>query len=60
MCPNIARTDRDIDDVRRQADELEEIVADPLAPPIRHERERRELERLTKTIERHKQTAAPR
>jgi hypothetical protein len=31
-CQNIARTDRDVDQVRRQAAQLEALVADPLSP----------------------------
>lgn len=59
-CPNIARTDRDIEYVKQHAAELADIVADPLAPPIRHERERQELERLRRIIEVHQQgTTAP-
>ncbi len=54
-CPNIARTDRDIETVKQRAGTLAEIVADPLAPPIRNERERRELERLHRIIEAHQQ-----
>ncbi|OIJ85071.1 hypothetical protein BIV25_45030 [Streptomyces sp. MUSC 14] len=59
-CPNLARTDRDIQYVKRRATELAEIVADPLAPPIRHERERRELDRLKTIIEVHERGAADR
>jgi hypothetical protein len=59
-CPNLARTDRDVEHVRRQAAELAESVADPLAPPIRHERERHELSRLERIIDAHQQgTTAP-
>jgi hypothetical protein len=54
-CPNIARTDRDIEYVQKRVAELVEIVADPLAPPIRNERERRELGRLHRIIEAHQQ-----
>jgi hypothetical protein len=54
-CPNLARTDRDIETVKQRAGTLAEIVADPLAPPIRNERERRELERLHRIIEAHQQ-----
>ncbi|MEU5108170.1 hypothetical protein AB0H07_38935 [Streptomyces sp. NPDC021354] len=57
-CPNIARTDRDIEHVRQQAAELRETVADLLAPPIRHDRDRRELVRLEQIIEVHQQGAA--
>lgn len=59
-CLNLARTDRDIDYVRKQAAELEEIVADPLAPPIRHARDQHELARLKKIIEMHEQGQEPR
>ncbi|MFD4248014.1 hypothetical protein ACFWP3_41545 [Streptomyces sp. NPDC058525] len=54
-CPNLARTDRDIEYVRRQAKHFEDLVADPLAPPIRHERERHELTRLKSIIDIHDQ-----
>lgn len=53
-CPNIARTDRDVDEMRRRRDELAVIVADPLAPPIRHQREQHELDRLTTILENHR------
>jgi hypothetical protein len=52
-CLNLALTDRDIETVKQRAATLAEIVADPLAPPIRNERERRELERLQRIIETH-------
>jgi hypothetical protein len=52
-CPNIARTDRDIVQIHQRRDELAEIVADPLAPPIRHQREQHELDRLTTILENH-------
>jgi hypothetical protein len=51
--PNLARTDRDIEYVRHQMAELEEIVSDPLDPPIRHERERHELARLQAILDAH-------
>jgi hypothetical protein len=57
-CPNIARTDRDILQVKQRAAELAEIVSDPLAPPIRHDRERHELARLESIIATHTQGAA--
>jgi integrase len=56
-CANIARTDRDIASVRQRADDLAGLVADPLAPPIRHQREQRELHRLHQIIEHHQETA---
>jgi hypothetical protein len=52
-CQNIARTDRDITYVRRRADELSQIVDDPLAPPIRHAREQHELDRLRAIVDEH-------
>ncbi|NKY29915.1 hypothetical protein [Nocardia gamkensis] len=52
-CPNIARTGRDIAEIRKRRDELAEIVADPLAPPIRHRREQHELDRLDTILENH-------
>ncbi|MCY0927898.1 hypothetical protein OTB20_17090 [Streptomyces sp. H27-H1] len=54
-CLNLSRTDRDIEYVRRQRDALAEIVADPLAPPYRHERERHELARLNTIIDAHEE-----
>ncbi|MFD7627546.1 hypothetical protein ACFV7Q_16155 [Streptomyces sp. NPDC059851] len=56
-CPNIARTDRDIEQLRQHATDLAEIVADPLAPPIRLARERHELARLESIITTHEQGA---
>jgi hypothetical protein len=47
------RTDRDIVDIQLRADELAEIVGDPLAPPIRHAREQHELDRLRAIIDDH-------
>ncbi len=52
-CANIARTDRDIDHLRQRATALRAAVNDPLAPVIRHEREQRELDRVTQLITRH-------
>ncbi|MGI3222657.1 hypothetical protein ACRJ4B_00235 [Streptomyces sp. GTA36] len=59
-CPNLVRTDRDIDHVKQQAAQLAEVVADALAPPIRHARERHELARLTKIIDGHEEGAGDR
>ncbi|MET7774137.1 hypothetical protein [Nocardia sp. NPDC005366] len=53
-CQNIARTDRDITRIRSRRDELAVIVADPLAPPIRHQREQHELDRLDTILENHR------
>lgn len=53
-CPNIARTDRDIVEIQRRRDDLAAIVADPLAPPIRHRREQHELDRLDAILENHR------
>lgn len=52
-CRNIARTDRDIVVLRQKRDSLRHIVQDPLAPPIRSNREVRELERLEEILEGH-------
>lgn len=57
-CGNIARTDRDIADVHRRTEHLEALVADPMAPPIRAERERRELARLSAIITEHERGKA--
>ncbi|WP_458682755.1 hypothetical protein [Prescottella equi] len=59
-CVNIARTDRDIDQLRRQHEQLRVIVDDPFAPPIRHERERHQLERLERLIDEHDQQTGAR
>jgi integrase len=58
-CGNIARTDLDIDHLRRQAAALRAVVNDPIAPPIRHAREAAELDRLTQIITRHQAGANP-
>ncbi|MBB5926475.1 hypothetical protein [Streptomyces echinatus] len=44
--PQLARTDRDVQWIRTRRDELADITADPLAPPIRHARDLHELQRL--------------
>ncbi|MBJ6643577.1 hypothetical protein H4N48_08980 [Streptomyces sp. BSE7-9] len=56
-CQCLARTDRDIEVTKERAAELAEIVNDTLAPPIRHEREKRELDRLLTIIEHHEHGA---
>lgn len=56
-CANIARTDRDIDYLRSQLTQLQATVDDPLAPPLRHARERHELDRLQQIITDHNQGA---
>jgi integrase len=53
QCRNIARTDRDIQHIRQHHRELAAVVDDPLAPPIRHERERHELKRLQRILDAH-------
>ncbi len=58
-CQCLARTDRDIEFNRAHAAELTDIVNDPLAPPIRHAREKRELDRLLAIIEHHEHGARP-
>ncbi|MCT7365031.1 hypothetical protein A7G45_19345 [Mycolicibacterium llatzerense] len=52
-CRNIARTDRDLETVRRHRDRLAEAVADRAAPPLRHQREQRELARVDMIIREH-------
>ncbi|MFD5063822.1 hypothetical protein [Streptomyces sp. NPDC058394] len=59
-CPNIARTDRDILHVRQRAAEFAAIVDDPLAPSIRHQRERHELARLEAIINAHEREGGSR
>ncbi|WP_411100756.1 hypothetical protein [Streptomyces sp. x-45] len=58
-CQCLARTDRDIETNKERAAELAEIVADTLAPPIRHAREQHELDRLRAIIEHHERGAHP-
>lgn len=53
-CRDIARTDRDIDAIRQRAEHLRILLADPLSPPIRHERERRHLNYLEQIIHEHR------
>jgi hypothetical protein len=52
-CRNLARTDRDIVHIQHQHAVLAEIVADPLAPPFRHQREQQELHRLQAILDAH-------
>ena len=52
-CLNIARTDRDIAKIRARRSELQEVVNDTLAPPIRRQREQQELHRLNAILEKH-------
>lgn len=52
-CANIARTDTDIQELRRRAQHLSIIISDPASPPIRHARERNELDRLNSLIDHH-------
>ncbi|MER0445685.1 hypothetical protein ABR738_14140 [Streptomyces sp. Edi4] len=59
-CLCLAHTDRDIEHHRQQVIELEEVVADPLSPPIRHAREQRELDRLKAIIDAHEKGAQDR
>jgi hypothetical protein len=54
-CRNLARTDRDVLHVQRKHDLLAEVVDDPLAPPFRHQRDRRELDRLRAILVTHEQ-----
>lgn len=54
-CVNIARTDRDIEFLRAHANELQDLVDDHLAPPMRHAREQHELTRLQRIIANHQE-----
>ncbi|MGW2463113.1 hypothetical protein ACWC2M_29515 [Streptomyces sp. NPDC001761] len=58
-CRNIARTDRDVQWIRTRRDELADITADPLAPPIRHARDLHELQRLDHIVSEHEQDLEP-
>ncbi|MER5627880.1 hypothetical protein ABT061_43340 [Streptosporangium sp. NPDC002544] len=55
-CGNIARTDGDIDEIKQKITELRVIVADALAPTIRHQREQHELKRLERLVIDHEQS----
>jgi integrase len=55
-CANIARTDRDVAQLDTDITRLERVVADPLSPPIRLQRERDELTRLRQLRDVHQQT----
>lgn len=52
-CSNLARTDRDMSAVRAYRDRLAATVDDRAAPPLRHQREQRELARINDIIEDH-------
>jgi hypothetical protein len=52
-CRNIARTDRDIATLRRHHARLADAVADRAAPPIRHERQQHELNRIDTILKDH-------
>ncbi|MFF0191028.1 hypothetical protein [Streptomyces sp. NPDC005244] len=52
-CRNIARTDRDIEQVQADRDDLLKATADRLAPPIRYARELHELRRLDRIVTEH-------
>ena len=55
-CRNVAYTDNDIATLQRQARGLRALARDPLAPSIRHDRERVELERISAIILEHHRT----
>jgi integrase len=55
-CVNIARTDRDVAVLAERHQTLTTILDDRLAPPIRLERHRNELMRITKLMEAHRDT----
>lgn len=52
-CVNIARTDRDIDELTTDIETLRTLVDDPLAPSIRVARERQRLLRLEDAVTQH-------
>jgi integrase len=52
-CTNIARTDRDIAHLEQDALKLREIIADPLAPEIRTQRDSHRLANIESTIAAH-------
>ena len=52
-CPNLARTDCDIEAVEAVIADKEEIVADRLAPSIRDRRDQHELDRLRAIVNAH-------
>ncbi|MER7569057.1 hypothetical protein ABTZ93_39960 [Streptomyces sp. NPDC097941] len=56
---NIARTDRDIEHVLVQIEQLRPLVDDPLAPAFRHAREQHELDRLERIVTAHDATGEP-
>ncbi|WP_246095211.1 hypothetical protein [Streptomyces roseicoloratus] len=56
---NIARTDRDIEQVLVQIEQLRPLVDDPLAPAFRHAREQHELDRLEHIVTAHDRTGEP-
>jgi hypothetical protein len=58
-CRNIARTDRDIAELRTRRGELTLIVDDSLAPPIRHRRDQHELQRIDTILETHDEANGP-
>ena len=58
-CVNIARTDRDIEQVLIQIEQLRPIVEDPLAPSYRHAREQHELDRLERVAAAHARSEGP-
>ncbi|MDL4816891.1 hypothetical protein [Actinomadura opuntiae] len=57
-CRNLARTDRDMRHIHRQAERLRLLVDDHLSPPIRLDRERRQLDHLNQIIAEHGQVTA--
>lgn len=59
-CRNIARTDDDMTEIESRIALLQQTLDDPLCPPIRLERERIELSRLTKLLDEHMQEAVRR
>jgi hypothetical protein len=58
-CQNIARTDHDIAELHRHADELRELADDPLSPAPRLAREQHQLARLEAILDEHDRTRPP-
>jgi len=59
-CVNIAWTDRDIEHVLVQIEQLRPLVDDPPAPAFRHARKQHELDRLERIVTAHDATGEPR
>lgn len=56
-CACIAHTDKDVVHLGATIQRYRSIVQDPLAPPIRHQRDKDTLDRLTRIVDNHTRTA---